>query len=129
MQILDDDPTTWMRSRPFRACSSPVKTGPLPGCSKRLVELTSDQNVKLDLYFRLGRIADGVPARHGRGRTALCDALAINPSFVPALRKLSKIYEERHDWLKAAKMLETAQSHTANMVEKASYCMRAVSFG
>lgn len=122
MQILDDEPNDidalTALSRLFDARQDWDRCLDI---SKRLVELTTDQNVKLDLYFRLGRIAEEFQHDAEEAERLYAEALVINPSFVPALRKLSKIYEERHDWLKAAKMLETAQSHTANMVEKASY--------
>ncbi len=122
MQILDDEPNDvdalTALSRLFEAAQDWDRCLDV---SKRLVELTTDQNVKMDLYFRLGRIAEEFQHDNAEAERLYAEALAINPSFVPALRKLSRIYEERHDWLKAAKMLEQAQGHTANMVEKASY--------
>ncbi len=89
--------------------------------SVRLVDLISDQTVKVDLYFRIGKISEDYQHNPGEAERLYAEALAINPSFVPALKKLSKIYGDRHDWLKAAKMLEVAQTHTANMVDKAGY--------
>ncbi len=89
--------------------------------STRLVDLITDQNAKVDLYFRIGKISEEYLHNHSEAERMYAEALAINPSFVPALRKLSNIYGERGDWLKASKMLETAQTHTANLVDKAGY--------
>ncbi len=89
--------------------------------SVRLVDLISDQNTRVDLYFRIGKISEDYQHNTSEAERLYAEALSINPSFVPALKKLSKIYGDRHDWLKAAKMLEVAQTHTANLVDKAAY--------
>ncbi|PKN27381.1 MAG: hypothetical protein CVU65_02520 [Deltaproteobacteria bacterium HGW-Deltaproteobacteria-22] len=89
--------------------------------SVRLVDLISDQNTKVDLYFRIGKISEDFQHNPSEAERLYAEALAINPSFVPALKKLSNIYGDRHDWLKASKMLEVAQTHTANVVDKAGY--------
>ncbi|MBN2724949.1 MAG: tetratricopeptide repeat protein [Deltaproteobacteria bacterium] len=89
--------------------------------SQQLVELVDDDQVKKELYFRLGKISEEQLNDHDEAERLYAEALAIDPSFVGALRELSRIYEDRGDWIKASRMLDTAKEHTANIVDKAQY--------
>lgn len=89
--------------------------------SQQLVDLVDDDLVKKELYFRLGKISEEQLRDHDEAERLYAEALAIDPSFVGALRELSRIYEGRGDWIKASRMLDTAKSHTSNVVDKAQY--------
>ena len=45
-------------------------------------------------------------------------ALEIDRAYVPSMTALTRIYQNRGDWLKAAKMMVQAETATSNMLEK-----------
>ncbi|MBU1536351.1 tetratricopeptide repeat protein, partial [Myxococcota bacterium] len=89
--------------------------------SQRLVNLVDEPHERVELYHRIGKISEEHLMDLDEAERLYAEAMAINPSFVPALRDLSRIYEGRGDWIKASRLLETAQQHTVNVVDKAAY--------
>ena len=84
----------------------------------RLVEVTDDPGLKVELDHRIGsiqfeRLSDPVSAE---GR--FLQALSQDPSHVPTMVSLTALYKKRGDWLKAAQMMIRAEAHTSHPLEK-----------
>jgi tetratricopeptide (TPR) repeat protein len=93
--------------------------------SKKLVNLIDDEKDKVEIYHRLGKISEHHLGNTSEAERLFAEALALNPSYLESLNELSSIYEQRGDWIKATRMLEKAQEHTANVVDKTNYLFQA----
>jgi tetratricopeptide (TPR) repeat protein len=93
--------------------------------ASRLVELTDDRDTRVDLYQRIGRIYEERLDDALTAETRYADALALNPSYLPAMQSLTSLYQERGDWLKAAQMMVRAEEVVPNQLEKAKLLFEA----
>ena len=84
----------------------------------RLVGLISDPDARLELLTRMGRVHFEKLEDHAEAERRLNDALALDPGHVPALIILANLYKARMDWLKAARVLQTASESSSNNYEK-----------
>ena len=91
----------------------------------RLVELNTDPQARLDLLTRMGRVYFEKLEEQDQAEHRLNEALTIDPGHVPALSVLAELYRARHDWLKAARALQTASECTQNAVEKTHFAADA----
>ena len=91
----------------------------------RLVELNHDPQSRLELLTRMGRVHFQKLEDHDEAERRLNDALTIDPGHVPALVILAELYKSRMDWLKAARMLQTASDCATNNFEKTNLAAEA----
>jgi tetratricopeptide (TPR) repeat protein len=91
----------------------------------RLVELNTDPHARLELLTRMGRVYFEKLEDQDQAELRLNEALTIDPGHVPALSVLAELYRSRHDWLKAARALQTASECTHNAVEKTRFAADA----
>ncbi len=91
----------------------------------QLVELTNDPAARLELLTRLGNVFHHKLMDEDQAEMRLNQALELDPGHVPALKVLADIYKSRADWLKAARILETASEHSNNSLEKTQLASEA----
>lgn len=85
---------------------------------QRLVEFVFDQRERLEIFHRLGHIYDEKLGDIEAAEERYVQALEIDRAYVPSMTALTKIYQNRGDWLKAAKMMVQAEASTSNILEK-----------
>ena len=84
----------------------------------QLVTIVEDPKKQVDLYHRIGRIQHAQLHDAGEAETNFVRGLAVDPGHVSTMEALTKLYSERGDWLKAAQMMERAESHTPVVLDK-----------
>jgi len=85
---------------------------------RRLIRVSGDAKLKVDLNYRLGRIFDEQMKESEPAEEYLVEALSQDPAHVPSMLSLLGIYKRRGDWLKAAQLMVRAEAATANPLEK-----------
>jgi golgin subfamily B member 1 len=91
----------------------------------RMADLTGDMNQRTELLTRMGRVLHQKLGDAEQAELRLTQALDINPGHVPAMVLLADIYKERHDWLKASRVLEAASDYATNHIEKTNLSAEA----
>src|SRR5687768_17944737 len=81
-------------------------------------QLTEDTRKQVDLFWRMGRIQYTQLGDPESAEANLLRALAIDPAHVPTMEALTRQYQDRGDWLKAAQMMVRAESYTPVAIDK-----------
>ena len=81
-------------------------------------QLTEDSRKQVDLFWRMGRIQYQQLGDPESAEANLLRALAIDPAHVPSMEALTRQYQDRGDWLKAAQMMVRAESYTPVALDK-----------
>jgi tetratricopeptide (TPR) repeat protein len=84
----------------------------------RLVSLTDDPRVRVELHHRIGRIHEDYLKDPDTAETRYAEALSIDPGYVPAMASLTSLYQRRGDFLKSAQMMVKSEAFTTNPLEK-----------
>jgi tetratricopeptide (TPR) repeat protein len=84
----------------------------------RLVRLVDDPTQQVEIYHRLGHILEEAMNDVAGAEEQYVRALELDPAYVPSMNALTEIYKGRNDWMKAAKMMVTAEEHTNNILER-----------
>ncbi len=84
----------------------------------RLVQLTDDPRLRVELHHRIGRIHEDYLKDPETAEARYAEALSQDPGYVPAMQSLTSLYQRRGDWLKAAQMMVKTEAFTNNPIEK-----------
>jgi len=87
---------------------------------QRLARLIDDPDQQVELYHRMGHILEEAMSDVEGAEMNYMRALELNPAYVPSMTALTDIYKGRSEWLKAAKMMVTAEEHTNNLLDRTS---------
>ncbi len=90
-----------------------------------LVHTTSDPNVQVDLYHRIGRITHLHLHDVQIAEQHFMQALSIDEGHVPTMRSLIDLYGDRDDWMKAAQVMIRAEAYSQNPLEKVRFLYEA----
>ncbi len=85
---------------------------------QRLGRLVDDPEQRVEVYHRIGRILEEALADPEGAEEYYVKALELNPAYLPSMTALTEIYKGRSEWLKAAKMMVSAEQHTNNVLER-----------
>jgi tetratricopeptide (TPR) repeat protein len=85
---------------------------------QRLGEIVSDAGERVEIYHRIGKISEEYLGDVDGAEQRYMQALELDPSYLPSMNQLTAIYQNRGDWLKAAKMMVQAEASTQNLLEK-----------
>ncbi len=83
-----------------------------------LAELEQDPVMQVDIHHRTGHILQEAMQDVVRAEEEYVKALELDPAYVPSMTALTEIYKGRNDWMKAAKMMITAEQNTNNILER-----------
>jgi tetratricopeptide (TPR) repeat protein len=84
----------------------------------RLVEVTDDVALKVELDHRIGAIQLERLNDPGEAEARFLQALGQDPTYVPTMVALTALYKKRGDWQKAAQMMVRAESQIQHPLEK-----------
>ena len=73
---------------------------------ERLAKLQRDPAQQVDLHFRIGRILDEKLGERNSAVRHYERAIDIDPTHLPSLEAMRKVYVDGGDWLAAARALE-----------------------
>lgn len=92
----------------------------LAGVLERLSELARTDNEKVGIQHRIGQIAEERLNDETRAITWFSSALGVDPTYLPALQALGKIYTRRQQWAELIGMHLGEAGATADAARKAS---------
>jgi len=92
----------------------------LAGVLERLVELAQSDNQKVGIQHRIGQLAEERLNDEARATTWFAQALKLDPTYLPALQALGKIYTRRQQWAELIGMHLGEAGATADAARKAS---------
>jgi tetratricopeptide (TPR) repeat protein len=84
----------------------------------RLVEITDDPKLQVELHHRIGRITDERQNDPQAAEERFLQALSKDPSHVGTMMSLVNLYKKRGDWQKAAQMMVRAEPYVQHPLEK-----------
>jgi tetratricopeptide (TPR) repeat protein len=125
-EILELDPRNYFAADTLSKLQERIEDWPSAiETLSRLADLTGDMNQRTELLTRMGRVLHQKLGSAEDAELRLTQALDINPGHVPAMVLLAEIYKERHDWLKASRVLEAASDYATNHIEKTNLSAEA----
>ncbi len=86
---------------------------------ERLSDLARSDSEKLGIQHRIGQIADERLNDEARAITWFSSALSLDPTYLPALQALGKIYTRRQQWAELIEMHLAEAGATADATRKA----------
>lgn len=92
----------------------------LAGVLERLAELARSDGEKVGIQHRIGQLAEERLNDETRAITWFSSALKLDPTYLPALQALGKIYTRRQQWAELIGMHLAEAGATADAARKAS---------
>ncbi|MEE9384726.1 MAG: tetratricopeptide repeat protein [Nannocystaceae bacterium] len=125
-EILDLQPQSFAAANTLSRLQEMTEDwGAAVGTMGRLVELSEDPEAKLELLTRMGRLYLERLGEEVQAEEYLNQALIFDAGHVPALTLLAELYENRSDWLKATRALQTASEAAQNPLRKTQLAAQA----
>jgi tetratricopeptide (TPR) repeat protein len=91
---------------------------------RKLVDRLPDIKDRVEIYYKMGDIAHRELANIEQATKLYLFAIDVDPSYLPAVQALRKLYEERESYEDAARLLRQEENHTKDANDKAKLLTR-----
>ncbi|MDJ0762320.1 MAG: tetratricopeptide repeat protein [Myxococcota bacterium] len=81
---------------------------------QRLVRTVDEPTLKIDLFFRLGKLNEENLLNRAAAMEHFRSALDIEPNHLPSLGALRRIHTDEGEWVEAARVMDQEQEYTEN---------------